>query len=226
MALTNQINSVILTALSKMGTRERRAREKADLRRAILDAARELFAEQGFEAVSMRKIAEKIEYSPTTLYLYFQDKREILSALIVEGFELLRARVGGMHIADPMERLRVCLHCYIAFAFEQPHYYALMFQLTEGEEELEEAQQAAHACILESGAAALELLSSCIREGQESGQIRADLPWPILSHTTWSHVHGVVALALAQRLKMLDDQYHPILFEATIDVTLRGLRAS
>lgn len=224
--MTNSVNGVILTPLSKMGTKERRAREKADLRRAILDAARELFAEQGFEAVSMRKIAEKIEYSPTTLYLYFQDKREILSALIVEGFDLLRARVSGMHIADPMERLRICLHCYVAFAFEQPHYYALMFQLTEGDDGSDEAIAASHACILESGEAALEILSSCIREGQESGQIRTDQPWPILSHTTWAHVHGVVALALAQRLKMLEDQYHPALFEATIDVTLRGLRAS
>jgi AcrR family transcriptional regulator len=204
-----------------MGTKERRARQKADLRRAILDAARTLFAEEGFDAVSMRKIAEKIEYSPTTLYLYFQDKREILAALIVEGFELLRARVEGVEIPDPVERLRASLRCYVAFAFEQPHYYALMFQLTDGGEEKGLPHLAE---IMEAGAAAFEIIRSCVRDGQESGQFRTDIPEPMLSHAVWAHIHGVVALGLAQRLTMLEPHKPASLFEATIEVTLQGLR--
>jgi AcrR family transcriptional regulator len=221
--LTNSINGVILTVLIEMGTKERRAREKADLRRAILDAARALFAEQGFEAVSMRKIAEKIEYSPTTLYLYFHDKREILAALIVEGFGLLRARVVGTETPDPVERLRASLRCYIAFAFEQPHYYALMFQLTEGGEK----QGLPHLGeIMEAGAAAFEIICSCVRDGQASGQVRTDQPCEILSHAVWAHIHGAVALGLAQRLEMLDPQHHDLFFETSIEVTLRGLQVS
>ena len=61
-----------------MGVQERRAREKKELRQEILDAAREMFVEDGYENVSMRKIAEKIEYSPTTIYLYFRDKADLL----------------------------------------------------------------------------------------------------------------------------------------------------
>ena len=69
-----------------MGTTERRARAKQLLRGEILDAARELFIKHGYENVSMRKIAEKIEYSPTTIYLYFHDKSEILHTLCEETF--------------------------------------------------------------------------------------------------------------------------------------------
>lgn len=57
-----------------MATGTRRAREIENLRRAILDAARELFYEQDYRAVSMRKIAEKVEYSPAAIYRYFSDK--------------------------------------------------------------------------------------------------------------------------------------------------------
>ncbi len=74
-----------------LGSSERRAREKENLRRAILDAARELFVAEGYDAVTMRKIADRIEYSPTTIYLHFKDKDEILLCLSEEGFTLLRA---------------------------------------------------------------------------------------------------------------------------------------
>ena len=67
-----------------MGVHERRAREKKELRQEILDAARDLFLREGYENVSMRKIAEKIEYSPTTIYLYFQDKADLLDCICEE----------------------------------------------------------------------------------------------------------------------------------------------
>ena len=68
-----------------MGTKERRAREKEQLRRQILVAARELFVNEGYESVSMRKkFANKIEYSPTTIYLYFKDKADLLDSVCKE----------------------------------------------------------------------------------------------------------------------------------------------
>ena len=67
-----------------MGVKERRAREKELLRRQILSAARELFVNEGYESVSMRKIAERIEYSPTTIYLYFEDKADLLDSVCQE----------------------------------------------------------------------------------------------------------------------------------------------
>jgi len=71
-----------------MGSKQRREREKEALRQDILDAARELFVEEGYDNVSMRRVAEKIEYSPTTIYLYFEDKASLLYAICEETFRV------------------------------------------------------------------------------------------------------------------------------------------
>ena len=70
-----------------MGVTERKERHKEDLKKDILTAAKELFTEKGFEATSIRAIAEKIEYSPATIYLYYKDKNEIVHALHQDGFQ-------------------------------------------------------------------------------------------------------------------------------------------
>ena len=82
-----------------MGVKERRAREKEQLRRRILSAARELFVTEGYESVSMRKIADMIEYSPTTIYLYYEDKADLLDSVcketllnLLNTLDLLRKR--------------------------------------------------------------------------------------------------------------------------------------
>ncbi|HWJ54839.1 MAG TPA: helix-turn-helix domain-containing protein, partial [Vicinamibacterales bacterium] len=98
-----------------MGSSERRARAKVALRQQILDAARELFVRDGFDAVSMRRIAARIEYSPTAIYLHFPDKQSILTALCDETFEKLSMRLAT-HFArntDPMTRLRDGLQLYV-----------------------------------------------------------------------------------------------------------------
>src|SRR5512142_1445385 len=106
-----------------MGVQERRAREKQELREEILEAARQLFIHEGFENVSMRKIADKIEYSPTTIYLYFQDKSDLLDCVceqtlsrLNDGLTQIRQRV-----ADPFQRLRAGLRAYIDFGVEHPN---------------------------------------------------------------------------------------------------------
>src|SRR5215203_1044247 len=101
-----------------MGTKDRRIREKQDLRQEILDAARDLFVSEGYQAVSMRKIADKIEYSPATIYLHFRDKDELLDCLLEEAFakldRKLEARIGD-ETTDPLELLRRGLLAYVAF---------------------------------------------------------------------------------------------------------------
>jgi AcrR family transcriptional regulator len=115
-----------------MGTRERQERERSKVRQAILDAARDLFVKQGFEHVSIRKIAERIEYSPAAIYSYFPSKDEIFFALAEEGFRLLS---GGFldtpeilpEGTDPMTKIReICLHFY-EFSVQYPEHFALMF---------------------------------------------------------------------------------------------------
>ena len=80
-----------------MGIKERKAREKEQLRRQILSAARELFVNEGYENVSMRKIANKIEYSPTTIYLHFKDKADLLDSVCKETL---------LNLLNTLERLK------------------------------------------------------------------------------------------------------------------------
>src|SRR5687768_14798661 len=97
----------------------RKERQKEELKAKILQAAKALFMEKGFEETSIRNIAEKIEYSPTTLYLYFKDKDEIFHALHTEGFTLLNQYFRPLiHVSDPFERLKAINKAYINFAKE------------------------------------------------------------------------------------------------------------
>src|ERR1700739_1339574 len=111
-----------------MGIEERRQRERDEVREKILDGARELFVECGYEGVTMRKVAERIEYSPTTIYLYFADKETLFRELCSADFRKLAASFQNVAlIADPVERLRACARAYIQFAMEHPNHYRLMF---------------------------------------------------------------------------------------------------
>src|SRR5262249_14920679 len=115
-----------------MGTKERQERERVKVRQAILDAARDLFVTHGFERVSIRKIAERIEYSPAAIYSYFPSKDEIFFPLADEGFRLLcgdflAVPEGIPAGADVMAEIRfICRHFY-EFSCEYPEHFALMF---------------------------------------------------------------------------------------------------
>jgi AcrR family transcriptional regulator len=112
-----------------MGIKERQERDKETVRRAILDAARDLFVAEGYQNVSIRKIAERIEYSPAALYSYFPSKDDIFSALAEEGFRLLYdgAGVAGLEDMAPLDRVREIFWRLYQFSCDQPQYFALMF---------------------------------------------------------------------------------------------------
>ncbi|MFP4895639.1 TetR/AcrR family transcriptional regulator [Paraburkholderia sp. EG304] len=111
-----------------MGIAERKHRQKQALRERILDAARRIVVREGFAALSMRKIADAIEYSPATLYLHFASRDDIARALCEEGYaQLLASFVPRVHIADPAERLKALGRAYVAFGVEHPETYRLIF---------------------------------------------------------------------------------------------------
>src|SRR5208282_2988908 len=99
-----------------MGVKERREREKSETRDKILDAARELFITEGYEGVSMRRVADKIEYSPTAIYVHFADKNELFHELCRQDFARLQQAVVPSDMPkDPLERLRQIGRNYIQF---------------------------------------------------------------------------------------------------------------
>src|ERR1035438_1121367 len=112
-----------------MGVKQRRAREKEGLRDEILDAARALFVKEGYESVSIRKIADKVEYATGTIYLYFRDKAEILDRICEETFARLIVRMQAIEhdSAAPLDKLRRGLRTYIQFGLDNPNHYVLTF---------------------------------------------------------------------------------------------------
>ncbi len=120
-----------------MGISERKEREKHEKRRMILDTAIQLFIDEGYENVSIRKIADKIEYSPATIYLYFQDKDEILSNLQQEGFvKFYNFLHQAESVTDPRERVKELGRMYVRFGLEHPEYYDLMFYSQSSDEKI------------------------------------------------------------------------------------------
>jgi AcrR family transcriptional regulator len=112
-----------------MEAREKKATDKEQFRREILDAARDLFVNEGYEKFSMRKLAEKKECSPPTIYLYFKDKDGLLFALCEEVAERLFADLTNIRKAqsDQVESLRQALLYLIAFGFTNPDEYKVLF---------------------------------------------------------------------------------------------------
>jgi AcrR family transcriptional regulator len=113
-----------------MGIKERQVRDRETVRRAILDAARELFVAEGFHNVSIRKIAERIEYSPAAIYGYFPSKDDIFFALAEEGFRLLCDRGAAPQPDDdrtPLDHVRGVFRRLYEFSRDHPQYFALMF---------------------------------------------------------------------------------------------------
>src|SRR5688572_20661811 len=124
-----------------MGVAERKERHREELKLDILNAAKELFLENGFEATSIRNIAEKIEYSPATIYLYYKDKNEIIHALHQEGFKLLIQHFEVLNtIPTAFERLKAMGKAYIQFALKHPDVYSLIFTMKEPLEHLAECE--------------------------------------------------------------------------------------
>ncbi|MBM3819673.1 MAG: TetR/AcrR family transcriptional regulator [Acidimicrobiia bacterium] len=184
-----------------MGTKERQERERHRTRQAILDAARDLFVTEGYRNVSMRKIAERIEYSAAAIYSYFPSKDDIFFALAEEGFRLLAERVLAtvQHIPDPLARLRAGLLAFYAFSKTNPEYFELMFvdrsvpSLTQDFQRFEFFQQ--------TTARAEADVRACIERGQFS---RALEPAAAL-HVLWVAVLGAATIGLAKRLAPGED---------------------
>jgi len=178
-----------------MKSATRRKQQQDELRAKILDAARELFVVEGVEAVTMRKVAQKIGYTATTLYNHFEDKDALLRALCDSDFAALHdsfRRIG--EIADPIERLRTLGQAYIEFALRFPNHYRLMFMTPRIPREVD--------CPAEAGRGnpdedAYAYLRATIVQALESGQFRGDYHDPdLVSQVVWSGVHGVAALHL------------------------------
>jgi len=206
-----------------MGVKERREREKSETRDKILDAARELFVTEGYEGVSMRRVAEKIEYSPTAIYVYFADKNELFHELTRQDFARLQEVMKSAEMpTDPIERLRQIGRRYVEFGVRYPHHYVFMFMTAHPEHEPYEEDRE---IMGNPEVDAYALLKWAVEEAIKAGCFREEVQdAELVSQTLWASVHGVISLDIA-KCKDPWVEWRPMRdrAEMMLDVTLRGL---
>lgn len=185
-----------------MGIAERREREKEEVRTRIVEAARDIVSEAGVDALSMRAIAERIEYSPATIYLYFQDKDELIKTVCVEGFrrmgEYMKQQVEGAGPdASGMEAYRAVGLGYVNFALENATWLNVMFKLPrtakldcgdQAEDEVSLTREATWECPVSAVQRAVDEGEIAIPDA-ERGAVMG-----------WALVHGLVSLYVGGHL--------------------------
>jgi AcrR family transcriptional regulator len=178
-----------------MGVQERRARERLELRQDILDAARDLFTSEGYENVSMRKIAQKIEYSPATIYSHFEDKEDLLDSLCAEAFSRLDARFKAIDQEcgdDPLRHLREGLRAYIEFGLENPQHYKLAFLVSPTVASGKPESTRRRAVGLQTFDRLRKAVQSCI-----DAAVFRPVDVEVTSQVMWAAMHGLTALLIS-----------------------------
>ena len=179
-----------------MGVKERREREKENLRGEILDAAREMFATEGYESVSMRKIADKIEYSPTTIYLYFKDKNDLLAQICEDTFAQLYERMRQITSDgdNALECLRLGIKTYVEFGLEHPHHYEVTFIAPIWNDFPAEDYKYEGSM----GERTFGYLRSVVAAAVEEGSLKnGDVD--VMSQTLWAAMHGLTSLLIGHK---------------------------
>jgi AcrR family transcriptional regulator len=171
---------------------ERREREKQELRQAILAAAQELFLAHGYEGLSMRLVAEKIGYTPTTIYLYFEDKDDLLFAVMDQAYDRFTVDLEAAYHStdDPLPRLRLLAQAYIRFALQNQDAYQMIFM------QRPDFLFKWKAGTKQPRAASLSILKEAIRQAQQANVITAG-DVDLQSDVFWAAVHGAASLAIA-----------------------------
>ncbi|MBV8261455.1 MAG: TetR/AcrR family transcriptional regulator [Paraburkholderia sp.] len=213
-------------AIAERKDRESRSRAH-DQRERILDAARRIVMREGLAALSMRKIAEAIGYSPASLYIYFEGRDEIAEALGREGYEQLLAQLKPLaNIADARERLHAIAHAYVAYGCDHPRTYELIFMAHK-----ERGPRAMRQRALPDAAGAPEepakpacgaqLLAATLSGLEQPGGMHADCG--LLAQALWAMLHGVVMLTLAPN--GFERAAHGPVIDAALDAWF-GIRAA
>jgi AcrR family transcriptional regulator len=209
-----------------LSTAQRRAREKAQRRREILDAARREFFERGFHRPTVDDVASRAEVSKGTIYLYFESKEEILAHLLLEGLDLLLTEMEAA--CDPattpqaestLERLA---HAYLHFCQANPNHFRLIMAFDRGRFE-ESISPELYQQVLDKSLRGLDLLAQTIVAGKATGVFQVEEPWQAAG-SVWAALNGVLVLMahpLRQQLLRSDLE---TMFHSTLDLVVRGLK--
>ena len=169
------------------------------MRRLIVENALRIYVDEGYENLSLRKVADSIEYSVGTIYLYYKNKDELYLEMHNLAFDsLFEAFDNLIHTPDPYQRIEQMTEAYINFAFNNPELYHLMFIMKEPTN-YEEQKGEWHL-----GTKVFRILLTTIQEAMEIGEMKKLDP-SLITFMTWSAVHGMVSLYLCNRLSPYKD---------------------
>jgi AcrR family transcriptional regulator len=210
-----------------MGSQERRQREAEATRELILDAARRLFVENGYDATSMRAIAREIEYTPTAIYHHFRGKEELFDELLHRDFHTLGSafrKIG--RVEDSVERIAQAGRAYVEFAASHPMHYQLMFMTMVPPSEAAQGLRSDDRA--EAGDLSLDayaFVRDAVSDAMAAGRFRPEFTdVDTVAQLLWGTLHGLVSLRIAKAHR--SDMHFPDLAEAAREargVLLRGL---
>lgn len=177
-----------------MGVRERRARQKTLLRQEILDAARDILVREGYERLTMRNVARKIDYSPTAIYLHFKDRDDLVFSLCEElmaGLVRELQAVARQH-ADPLVALKKGLRRYVDFGLAHPEHYTATFIVPHGRNpEVDDRYREPETMSMQAFGFLPRLVSECVRQKK-----LAKIDVEAASRALWAGVHGMTSLLI------------------------------
>jgi AcrR family transcriptional regulator len=198
-----------------MGISARKEREKVEMRRLILDAAHTIFREKGYDGLQIRMIAEAIEYSPATIYLYYKDKNEIFYALQYEAAAVKRDHLlPAMQIENPWERMIEFGKRYIDFGMKHPDLYDLLFITRAPMEHIDNQDfwslgLAVHSFFTET-------IQACVDQ-----RYFKSTDTETIAYTLWCHAHGLVALFVRERMRMYPEDRRIVLAEKSFQMLIK-----
>ncbi len=195
---------------------QRREREREELREQILDVAMSIFTKEGYEAVTIRRIADEVEYTPGALYSYFGDKEDIVFALVVRASKKLNALFQSLEaLPHPLERLWATGRAYMRFAMENPVEYDLLFIMSAPIQKMAE-------CDFDETRTAFHILRKTVQECMEQGFLpRADAD--AAAFAMWSFVHGSVSLMIRKRLAAIPEEKYDDLLQGAFNFLMNAM---
>lgn len=178
-----------------MGIDERKERERRRLRRSILNAALDVFANEGYRSLSMRKLAKKIEYSPTTIYLHFKDKDELFEGICERTFEQLSLIFSQIvsSAPTPLDGLQRCCRAYVDFGLQHREEYTVAFLLDSGQRLAPEEVRKRFPKAMQ----AFYQLRTGVADCMEKGELAPD-DSEVVSQLIWAGLHGITALLIVK----------------------------
>ncbi len=179
-----------------MGVRERRARQKSLLKQEILDAARDILVREGYDGLSMRKVARKIDYSPTAIYLHFQDRDDLVFSVSEQTFAGLVRELDDVTTKnpDPLVALRKGLRRYIDFGLAHPEHYLVAFVVPRGQDpDSAKRYMQPDAMSMRAFACLPRIVAECVRQ-KKIPKVDVDTA----SRALWAGIHGITSLLIVK----------------------------